>query len=156
MEIKENFISQKDFKNISDVVISSHLPYYFKDDVAYDGDKDFYFTHELFNEKGQKSSYFDLVVPVLDKLEISTLLRVKVNCFPKTEKIIKYDEHSDFPFKHNGAVFYINTCNGGTWLKDKFIKSVANRLFLFDSNKLHRSTNCTDKKCRFNININYL
>ena len=51
MKIKENFISQKDFENLSSVVISSHIPYYFKNNVAHKGDKDFYFTHELFNEK---------------------------------------------------------------------------------------------------------
>tara|TARA_R110000851_G_scaffold50049_1_gene119951 strand:+ start:689 stop:1159 length:471 start_codon:yes stop_codon:yes gene_type:complete len=156
MKIKENFISQKDFENLSSVIISSHIPYYFKNNVAHKGDKDFYFTHELFNEKKEKSRYFDLMIPVLDKLKISTLLRVKVNCFPSTKKIIKYGEHVDFPFKHNGAIFYINTCDGGTWIKDKFIQSISNRILLFDSNKPHQSTNCTDKKCRFNININYL
>ena len=83
------------------------------------------------------------------------MLRVKVNCFPSTKEIIKYNEHIDFPFKHNGAVFYINTCDGGTWIKDKFIQSISNRILLFDSNQPHQSTNCTDKKCRFNININY-
>lgn len=55
MKIRENFISQKDFENLSSVMMSNHIPYYFKNNVAHKGDKDFYFTHELFNEKKKKA-----------------------------------------------------------------------------------------------------
>ncbi len=155
MQIKDNLLFEKDFNNIEKTIMSNDFPFYFQNKVAFEGDKNFYFTHELFHENGTKSEFFNLIIPLLNKLNISTLLRVKVNCFPRTEKIIKYREHTDFPFKHNGAIFYINSCDGGTIIKDKFIKSIKNRLLLFNSNKLHRSTNCTDENCRFNININY-
>ena len=35
------------------------------------------------------------------------------------------------------------------------MESVKNRLLLFDSSRPHKSTSCSDKKCRMNININY-
>ena len=38
----------------------------------------------------------------------------------------------------------------------KEVKSIANRALFFDSMKPHSSTSCSDKKARFNININYL
>jgi hypothetical protein len=64
--------------------------------------------------------------------------------------------HRDFSFKHKGAIYCVNTNNGGTKLEDgTIIGSVANRLLLFDPSTLHDSTNCTDKKARINININY-
>jgi hypothetical protein len=155
MKIIDNFIPEKDYKTISSVIMSNDFPFYFQDKVAFERDKNFYFTHEFFNERKVKSDFFNLLDPILDKISISNLLRIKANCFPSTEKMIKYEPHIDFSFKHNGAIYYINTCNGGTYIGDKFIKSIANRLLLFDSSKLHQSTNCTDKKCRFNININY-
>ena len=85
---------------------------------------------------------------------------MKVNCYPRTEKRIVHGRHVDF-FNHkgsvNGLIFSLNTCNGATILEDgKEVKSIANRALFFDSMKPHSSTSCSDKKARFNININYL
>ena len=64
--------------------------------------------------------------------------------------------HSDFPFDHNGAVFYLNTNNGYTKLHDGTrVCSKENRLLLFDAKLPHCSTNCTDQKIRLNINLNF-
>ena len=92
-------------------------------------------------------------------LNIFSLLRIKINCYPKTEKIIIHGKHKDFS-GFNGSIkavlFSLNTCNGSTILEDgKEIKSVANRALFFDCMKPHSSTSCTDKEARFNININY-
>ena len=58
--------------------------------------------------------------------------------------------------KHNGAVFSLNTCDGFTSLDDGTkIESIENRLLLFDSNKPHASSTCTNAKARFNMNFNY-
>ena len=60
------------------------------------------------------------------------------------------------PYKHKGAILYINDNNGKTILEDGTeIESKANRLLLFDASKPHNSTSCTDAKSRINININY-
>jgi hypothetical protein len=83
------------------------------------------------------------------------LRRVKVNCYTRSEKIIKHKAHKDYEIPHKGAILSLNTCNGGTYIGKKFIKSVANRILLFDPSVLHSSTNCTDEKARFNININW-
>ena len=86
-----------------------------------------------------------------------SLIRIKANAYPKNgNKIIKHRPHIDNSFEHKGAIFYLNTNNGKTILKDGTeIDSIANRMLLFDSSKSHSSTNCTDAKMRFNININY-
>jgi len=74
-----------------------------------------------------------------------------------TEKLIKHKAHRDLPpaLSHKGAILSLNTCNGGTYIGKKFIKSVENRILLFDPSVLHSSTNCTDQQARFNININW-
>ena len=67
-----------------------------------------------------------------------------------------HNNHVDYPFPHKGAIFYLNTNNGLTILEDKVeVESIENRLLLFDSSKQHKSTTCTDDKCRINVNFNF-
>ena len=156
MQIIKNFLSDTDFQNIKKTLTSINFPYYFCDEVAdYKDDKNFYFKHELYFKNIPKSNFFNSILPLIDKLNVKSLIRAKINLFPRTEKLIKYGEHVDFDFSHKGAILYINNCDGGTYIGDKFIPSVENQVLLFDASTMHQSTNCTDEKCRINININY-
>ena len=58
--------------------------------------------------------------------------------------------------EHKGAVFSLNTCNGGTVIDGQKFDSVGNRILFFDPTKPHHSTSTTDVKRRLNVNINYL
>tara|TARA_R110000803_G_C11776131_1_gene295939 strand:- start:59 stop:532 length:474 start_codon:yes stop_codon:yes gene_type:complete len=156
MKIIKNFLKEEEFNLIKNIVMGDSFPYFFCSLVATKKDNNnFYFVHTFYNKNVPTSNYFNLIRPLINKLNILSLIRAKVNCFPRSKKLIKYGKHFDNPFKHKGAVYYINTCDGGTYLGDKFIPSVANTILLFDSSEYHQSTNCTDQKCRFNININY-
>ena len=156
MQIIKNFLPEEEFNNLKNILTGGEFPYYFQDSVAtFEDIKHFYFVHELYFKNVPQSRYFNLILPLLEKLNMLALVRVKVNCFPRTEKLIKYGKHTDQTFSLNGAIFSLNTCNGGTLVEDKFIPSIANQLLLFDSGIPHQSTNCTDEKCRFNINVNY-
>ena len=54
------------------------------------------------------------------------------------------------------GVFYINTCNGGTKFKNgPKVKSVANRVVIFDTNFEHAAVTCTDKQSRVVVNFNF-
>ena len=76
--------------------------------------------------------------------------------YPNLETLYEHNEHIDFEYSHNAAIFSLNTCNGYTKLNDGTkINSVANRMLLFDASKPHCSTNTSDQTARFNININY-
>jgi hypothetical protein len=73
-----------------------------------------------------------------------------------TETIIHHDNHIDYEFSHRGAIFYLNTNNELTVLKDKIeVEAIENRLLLFDASKPHHSTTCSDDKCRVNVNFNF-
>jgi hypothetical protein len=156
MEIIKNFLKEEEFNSIKNIVMEDNFPYFFSKKVANEEDiKHFYFLHTFYNKNVPTSNYFNLIRPLINKLNILSLIRAKVNCFPRSEKLIKYGKHRDFDFSHKGAVYYINTCDGGTYVGDKFISSVSNTILLFNSSEYHQSTNCTDEKCRFNINLNY-
>jgi|TARA_A100000171_G_scaffold29996_1_gene28219 hypothetical protein len=157
MKIINNFLPESDFKKIQTFFLSSEFPYFFNEKVANENEstKDFYFTHTLYDNNVVNSDHFHLVKPLLEKLDIWFLRRVKVNCYTRTEKLIKHEEHQDLPFSHNGAILSLNTCDGGTFINNKFVKSEENRIVLFDPFIFHSSTNCTDQQARFNININW-
>tara|TARA_R100001530_G_C4310353_1_gene152845 strand:+ start:1176 stop:1523 length:348 start_codon:yes stop_codon:yes gene_type:complete len=106
--------------------------------------------------EGITSPFYSILDPLFKKLNIKALIRVKANLYSNQGQIIEHDNHVDFSFKHNGAIFSLNTCNGFTALKDNTkIKSLANRLLLFDPSVPHHSSTCTDTKVRCNISINY-
>ena len=156
MKIIDNFLSGDDFKKIQETFMSDNFPYYFNNTVVDEKDtKNFYFVHTLYDQNVVNSDFFKTIDPLINKLNILFLRRIKVNCYTRTDKLIKHKPHKDLPMQHEGAIFSLNTCNGGTYLGKKFIKSVANRILLFDPSVSHSSTNCTDQQARFNININW-
>jgi len=115
----------------------------------------YYFTH-VFYARTINSSFYNILDPIIEKLNANALIRIKGNMHPNVNKFIENNKHIDYDFQHKGAIFYVNTNNGFTILEDGTkIESIENRLLMFDPSKLHNSTNCTDEKCRVNINFNY-
>lgn len=158
-KIIDNFLNINLFKEIKNLLMGSDLPWYYQptiNDYHSSDDMTCYFTHNLFSISSGYSRYFDKFVPIINKLECKALIRIKCNLYPKTDKIEIHKAHKDYPYKHKGAIFYINTNNGLTILKDKTeIKSIENRLLLFKPHELHSSTSTTNVKARININFNY-
>ena len=158
-KVIDSFLKRTEFLKIKSVLESWDFPWYFQPTInlnhSYD-DLDCYFTHNIFNQEHGRSSSFDLVTPILDKLDVKSLIRVKCNLYPRTKKIEINKSHVDYEFEHKGAIFYINTNDGGTIIEDnKKIDSVENRILFFNSSLLHSSTTTTNSKARININFNY-
>jgi hypothetical protein len=161
-KIIDNFLPLKEFVPIRDAMIGDNFPWYFQPFVAENTEEDmalpsFYFVHTFYNADYQlQSHFFDLVKPLLNCMSINKLIRMKGNLYPNLNREIINEPHVDFPFDHTGAVFYLNSNNGHTILDDgTTIKSVENRLLVFNSSLPHQSTHCTDQKIRVNINLNY-
>tara|TARA_R100000329_G_scaffold39027_1_gene36774 strand:+ start:653 stop:1129 length:477 start_codon:yes stop_codon:yes gene_type:complete len=157
MQVIDNFLPKEEFEKLRDTIITWDFPFYFNHKVASEDSKsdDFYFIHNIYIDNCARSNFFVSMQPLLNKLQIQFLNRIKVNCYPRTESLITHDSHTDMDIPHKGAIYSLNTCNGGTYIGDTFVPSVGNRILLFDPSKPHQSTNCTDKQARFNINMNY-
>ena len=162
--LKNNFLNQADYENIKNTILGEEFPWYFQYGVAVSknierasGEEEYLMGHTFFREhQGITSSFYKILDPILKKLKFKALIRIKANLYSNQGKIVEHDDHSDFPFSHKGALFSLNTCNGFTILKNNTkIKSVANRMLLFDPSTPHHSSTCTDAKMRCNININY-
>jgi hypothetical protein len=159
-KIIDNFLNVNDFVKIKEVLTGSNFPWFFQPAVAetqHTNYSDFYFAHQLFNaDSSTPSSYFEICKPIIEKLQINKLIRIKANLYPNLGYELENKPHTDFPFSHTGSVFYINSNNGYTILEDGTkIESVENRILIFDASKMHQSTHCTDTKVRININLNY-
>lgn len=166
-EIIDNFLGVADFDNIKNIMFNE-LNWHYRHGVSSEdkNDKDYFFVHLFMDNyliEQQPSFYYAPVFrPIANTLvrfkkEIKAFMRVKGNLFPSTSTIIEHTKHVDYPFKHNGGLFSLNSCDGYTLLDDGTkIESVANRLLLFDASKKHASTTCTNQNVRVNINFNYM
>jgi len=158
--IEKNFLTPEEHKHLFDLLLSNGLfPLFYNCGVGYKGEKDFYFFHNIFDATrgwvGVESG-IDAIMPILKKMDIKALLRIKINFFTKTEKIQKHSPHIDFPYECKTALFYVNDNDGYTGFADGTkIPSKGNSLVHFDAGIPHYSTTCTDENLRCNINFNY-
>lgn len=161
-EVIDNFLSKDDFNILKKNMLGSHFPWYFSNEIT-EGtkdeklSKDYYMIHSFYNKNdNDKSKHFELLKPILNKISFNALLRIKGNLYNHSEKLIYHKKHIDYDYKHNGAIFFVNSNDGFTILDDDTkIESIENRILFFDSTKLHNSSHCTDDHARVNININY-
>lgn len=162
-KIVDNFLPEKDFKEVKDGLLGPLFGWHFNDSVTFPDIKrkeHWYFTHMFMRDGIILSRYYEHINEIFfksGKIENDSIIRIKANLYPRDNKIIEHEWHSDYPYKHCGALFYINTNNGVTELHDGTkINSVENRMLFFDPSQKHRSTNCTDELYRMNINFNFL
>ena len=99
----------------------------------------------------------ELIEPLLEKMNVDVLIRLRANNYPRTQKMVQHSFHKDYPFPHKTAIFGINTNNGFTMIEKKEkIKSKENRIIFLDGETQHCSTTCTDVSNRINVIINYV
>ena len=159
-KVVDNFLKKNELKEIKNIYDNINFPWYYADRVAHIDDKKteiFYLMHLLYQNDKPNSGFFDVIIkPFLRNKFWNSLIRVKLNFFPNQNKFVEHISHKDNNYKHKGALFCLNTCNGYTKMYDgKKIDSVENRMIFFDPSKEHSSTNTTDKNKRVNINFNY-
>ena len=161
MKIISNFIESKNFKSFKNYILSPQVNWGLNKVLFLNKDCDYhqlcsvvYDNHRICDEHS-----FNMLLPLLNKLEIRAILRVKLNLLFRTNEIIEHGFHTDYtpPMKGSKtAVFYVNSNNGYTKLKDgNVIKSEENKIVIFDGEIEHTGTTCTDEEFRVVININY-
>jgi hypothetical protein len=169
MEIIDNFLDIESCDKIYNTVMGPFFPWYYNNGVNVrvvpnleEQTKiafhiyDFQFIHILYLEHTIQSQYFDLFIPIFEKLQAKALLRVKANLIPRADKIVEHGMHTDVEFEAKTAIYYVNSNDGYTKFEDGTkIESVKNRIVLFNSLTKHTGTTCTDNKTRVAININY-
>ena len=166
MEVIDNFLSEYQFKQINNVILTDHFPWYWNgetlpSDDDYYNPNDYQFTHRIFDlsDGGILSDYYSLCDIIQQRLGVRKLSRIKMNLLPRTFFHRKGGMHTDLwglTSIQKTAIFYGNTNNGWTeFKKGGKVKSVANRIVIFDSNTEHTGVTCTNEKRRVIVNFNY-
>ena len=173
-KVIDNFLEEEYFNSLVALFMKEEktgnniMPWYFQSSVAYskkhkewkpkeEDDNIFYMAHMFYEQNAPVSPLYNNIIPLLGKLEVKCLIRVKANLYPNTKILHEHPMHIDMEFSHSTAILSLNTCDGYTKLKDGTkINSVANRILLFDASEEHCSTTTTNDFARFNININYI
>jgi len=189
IQIHDNFLTQTEYEALYNVFKSHEVNWYYDDfinsPIDDDSDYNFQFVHPIYhyNENGPlfledsenwynrlrliKSSHKKLIDPILSKLNVEVLLRMKFNMNIRTNEIIESNFHVDIgtslpyldlnPNEYKIAIFYLNNNDGYTLFEcGKRIESVANRVVIFDGKLKHCGTSCTNQKNRIVLNINYI
>tara|TARA_B000000460_G_scaffold232504_1_gene191542 strand:- start:132 stop:668 length:537 start_codon:yes stop_codon:yes gene_type:complete len=169
IQIRDGLLDDLDLKRLQDILLGHEFPWHFLDHTIHEGKdniNDYQMTHQFYTNEGfgrPCSNYFDLMMPILIKLNTSILVRIKANLrlvAPQKDMIAGY--HTDIigeeSSKITTAIFYVNTNNGYTLFKDtqKKVDSIENRLVIFPTNTEHCGVSCTDIKQRVVINFNYI
>ena len=109
IEIIDNFLDKEYFIKLKNTVVNINFPWYFQKGKVFDFDDNFQCTHVFFNDNKINSNYFELLEPLLSKLNVKSLVRLKLNSTFKENTIKNFDLHTDVPFICNTDMFYLNT-----------------------------------------------
>jgi hypothetical protein len=170
--VEDNFLTQSDFKELQANIFTVDVPFpwslspiliHDEDGIPYgntlkDGSFNLMMSHLFYTKSMALSHVFDMMNPILTKLDPVALLRGKINLYFGTERQSIHGYHVDNNLKNcTTCVYFLNTNNGKLYFKDgTAIDSVENRIVLFDSRTFHSSSTCTDQPYRCTININYI
>ena len=168
-KIIDNFLDKEIFLKIQYEICSSvFFAWYFQefkdfkasasvDKITQRDLNQYQFTHLFYDKYRPHSDSFSLLEPLLNKLKVKSLIRIKANLIPYSSKFYNGYFHTDTEHKNLTAIYYLNTNNGYTTFEknNKKVESKENRIVIFDSQMKHKGTNTTDKKKRVLLNINY-
>jgi|TARA_R110000782_G_scaffold126822_1_gene218433 mannose-6-phosphate isomerase-like protein (cupin superfamily) len=160
-KITENFLSKKKYLNIYNAINNEYFPWYYNN---YKLNKvtnklfDYQLTHVFYNNGAVNSTYFNIIEPLIKKLKVKTLIKIKANLNPISQELIEFGKHEDTPThsSYRSMIYYLNTNNGYTKIKNKKIKSKENKALFFPSSTIHQGTNSTNCNNRMVINIIYV
>jgi len=173
-KIYDNFLDKQDFLNLKNTMLSNSFPWhyneksikshtknsaFYKDDKSFAKGSDYQFVHVFYSDYQIFSTFFELVIPLIKKINPKAIVRIKANLTNKTDRPMVYGFHVDqenAPPNLKTAVYYVNTTNGPTLFEGgKEIESLENRLVVFDTNLVHSAVSQTDESARIVINFNF-
>ena len=156
MNLIDNFLNKDEFLFVKNNILSDEFPWFFNEHSLNDKTSHFQFIHNFFNQN-TKRQFYQIIEPIVKKINPIALERVKGNCNTKTTEIIETGIHQDsYDKRLTSSVFFVNDCDGYCKIEGNKIYSKQNRLVTFSSSSEHTGTTCTDKSRRVLINLVYL
>jgi hypothetical protein len=162
IQIIDNFLPENTFLEVKNLLDSSYFPWYKFDvlndyEIICDPIYNTQFIHVFYQRNVPVGEHTQILNPFLKLLNVRSLVKVKANLNPRTDKIIKHGFHTDFDGDDlKTAVYYVNTNDGYTLFKNGTkVESIQNRIVIFNVDNAHTGTTCTNSQYRTVINFNY-
>ena len=157
IKVYDDFLDQKYFDELYGVVSADNFSWYYTPCRTRVGDGDYQFIHTIFDDyKVQSDELHNLLVDFYRQLNVTALIRNKLNCTIKENTRRTAGFHTDNELDALTAIFYLNTNNGKTIFESgEGYESKANRLITFPSKLRHSGMVCTDVNRRMVMNVNF-
>ena len=161
-QIIDNFLHNDDFNNIKDFMMNHNFSWYIQQHTDIYGDNNKQLTHIFYDSLNMgfrpNSDHFDMLQPIIKKLDIKALIRIKANLTfidNKRENLF----HSDIPDDNdNKTALYYLTVGGGTQFQEgnQYVEAIPNRMVVFNNTDKHKVVkHKTGDPFRAVINFNY-
>jgi hypothetical protein len=165
--VYDDFLPYQEFGTLKSYLTEANLPFWTISNQINRNDKnnnDFYMATMIYhNENGARNEWIQGIdeqpfINISSKLHMFSLLRMKANLYvPSVKGHYIHAPHVDYDFGHQGALFFVTTCDAPTYMFDGTpIESIENRLLLFNPGTPHASSAPTNVPFRITININYI
>ena len=175
IRLTDDFLTKAEYKVLFDTLFFQEFPWHYNEykvnvkNGETEAIENFQFVHPFFRAENhygglihKKSEYFNLILPILSRIEYIGLYRIKANMQPLFKEPYISDYHTDYSDEHGACdhmttgIYYLNTCNGYTEFEDgSKVGCRANRYIQFPSNLKHRGVSQTDMRIKSVININF-
>ena len=119
IKVIDNYLSQEAADRVENDMIHPMFPWYYHNIITHwdhemkDPKKHFQFVHSFFFENEITSKYYLIIKPIVEKLEVKSLIRVKANCITLTDERVLHGFHTDYE-DNVTSIYYVNDNNGYT------------------------------------------
>ena len=161
VEIFEKVLSEDVFEKIKNFFMDINTVWFYQPKMVYFSNKEDrgFFSHGLFHENRIYSPAYELMFPLLEKLNAISIIQIRANLNIKSENPYESEFHNDYTYDEAlTAIYYLNKCNGYTQFDDDKktkVFSESNKLAVFNCKLKHKTVSQTDENRRLLININY-
>ena len=155
-------LHQEDFSKILKFFTDPETAWYFQEKMiptAENDDRGF-FSHHIFRDSRINSPSYDLILPLLEKLNAGPLIEIRANFVTRSDYPYECVYHNDCNYTDaKTAIFYLTRNNGYTQFDNEEKTKIycePNKLIVFDCKLKHKMISQTDANRRLLINLNYL
>lgn len=156
----DNFLDEEAALQIKKILLGMEFPWHYHNTILYDQEEDlnsFQFNHMFYRDYQFTSNHAAPIIPIIERLNPTALIRIKANLKPATTENIYGGWHRDVKEDCTIGVYYVNDNNGWTEFENgEKVYSKANRFVEFSSKELHSGVSCTDEQVRSVINFVYI
>lgn len=159
----DDFLDSEYFNQIRDQLLKPTTPWYMHTiDNNFNLPYNIVMKHIVYADMAPASDFHQMFVPIYEKLNIFSLIRVKANLQYPTSEVFETFWHQDIHpgFPREGlrlAILYLNDNDGYTKLENgQIIQAKANRMAIIPGHMQHTGSTHTGSEFRAVINFNYI